>query len=163
MVQVQVGLDDVAHVYRYFGGKDDVISAAVLDGTAGLGEALRPILSQDDPPPPAEFTGQILRAILAYGDRSQIDLTRVALHGWSHSRSQPELRVAVGALQRGVRDHYAQVCRRWQASGMVDPGADPLGIAELMLSITLGFIAQRSLAGNAEVDAHVAALAALIR
>jgi TetR/AcrR family transcriptional regulator, transcriptional repressor of aconitase len=32
-------------VYRYFSGKDEVISAAVLDGTTRLGEALAPILS----------------------------------------------------------------------------------------------------------------------
>ncbi len=31
-----------------------------------------------------------------------------------------------------------------------------------MLSIVLGFIAQRSLAGSADVDAHVAAVTALL-
>jgi hypothetical protein len=31
-----------------------------------------------------------------------------------------------------------------------------------MLSITLGFIAQRSLVGNADIDAHVTAVNALI-
>jgi hypothetical protein len=104
----------------------------------------------------------MLRAILAFGRRGQVDLNRVALHGWSHSRSHEELRVGVAALQRGVRDHHAQICRRWQVSGVLDHSADPQALAELMLSITLGFIAQRSLAGNAEVDAHVAALTALI-
>jgi hypothetical protein len=34
-------------------------------------------------------------------------------------------------------------------------------MAELMTSITLGFVAQRALAGSADVTAHVAALEAL--
>ena len=37
----------------------------------------------------------------------------------------------------------------------------PEGLAELLTSITLGFVAQRALAGSADVEAHVAALEAL--
>lgn len=149
-------------VYRYFTGKDDVISAAVLDGTAGLAEALLPLLTQDDPAPPGEFTGQLLEAIVGYSTRGRVDLTRVALHGWSHSQSDETLRAAVRAAQLGVRDRLAGVCRRWQAAGVVDPGCDPEAVAQLMLSVMLGFIAQRTLAGDADIGAHAAAFAALI-
>ncbi len=39
--------------------------------------------------------------------------------------------------------------------------ANRLAIAQLLLSITLGFITQRSLAGNADIAAHTAAQIAL--
>lgn len=148
-------------VYRYFTGKDDVISAAVLDGTEGLASVLLPLLTQDAPPPPGEFMGQILHVILGYGDRGRVDLTRVALHGWSHSQSDPALQAAVRGVQLAVRERFAEVCRRWQAAGVVAPGCAPEAVAQLMLSVTLGFIAQRTLAGEADISAHVAAITAL--
>jgi hypothetical protein len=47
------------------------------------------------------------------------------------------------------------VVRRWQAAGRFDAAAGPEGVAELLTSITLGFVAQRALAGSADVTAHV--------
>jgi hypothetical protein len=55
------------------------------------------------------------------------------------------------------------VVRKWQAAGTLDPAADPQAMAQLILSISLGFIAQHALAGDADPAAHVAALAALAR
>jgi hypothetical protein len=39
--------------------------------------------------------------------------------------------------------------------------AEPDAVAQLILSICLGFVVQRSLSGDAEVEAHADALAAL--
>lgn len=153
----------VGTVYRYFSGKDHIISAAVLGGTTGLARALGPVLGQADPPPPGEFIGQVLRAVVTYGRRGPVDLNRVALHGWSHSRTDDALRAELESVQRGARDQLAQVARRWQAAGILAPDADPAALAQLMLSVILGFIAQRSLAGNADIGAHAAAVTALLR
>src|ERR1700728_402415 len=54
-------------VYGYFTGKDDIISAAVTEGTAELGARLAPILQNPEPPPPAEFLEQVLRTVVAFG------------------------------------------------------------------------------------------------
>jgi len=40
-------------------------------------------------------------------------------------------------------------------------GVEPDAVAQLLLSISLGFVAQRALTGDAEVEAHAGALAAL--
>ena len=61
-----------------------------------------------------------------------------------------------------MRDRFAHVAREWQAAGLLRPGLDPVALAQLMLSITLGFVPQRSLAGGADADAHVAALDGLL-
>jgi AcrR family transcriptional regulator len=153
----------VGTVYRYFAGKDDIISAAVLGGTTGLAAALAPVLGQDDPPPPGEYIGQVLRAIVSYGSRGPVDLTRVALHGWSHSRTDAGLRAAIESVQREARSQFAAAGRRWQAAGILGADADPEAVAELLLSVTLGFVAQRSLAGGASIEAHAAAVTALLR
>jgi hypothetical protein len=51
--------------------------------------------------------------------------------------------------------------KQWQADGLIADSADPDAVAQLMLSICLGFVAQCSLTGDAGVQAHADALAAL--
>ena len=89
------------------------------------------------------------------------DRLLVALHGWSHSQSDPGLQAATRAAYRSQRELLAGMARRWQAAGTLDPGADPEGVAQLLQSVILGFAAQRALAGDADVQAHASALQAL--
>ena len=162
MIIVRSGLSTGA-VYGYFKGKDEIISAVVTDGTAAMGRQLAPILKNPGPPTLPGFTGQLLRAITDFGQDKQdgIDRLLVALHGWSHSQSDPGLKATIGAGYRSQRELLADTVRRWQAAGTFDPGADPEGVAQLLQSIILGFAAQRALTGDADVQAHVGALDAL--
>lgn len=152
----------VGAVYRYFKGKDEVIAAAFIAGTAGMVDALEPVWAQVPVPAPPDLVGQVLRAIRGYQARAPIDLSAVALHGWSHSQSDPDLKAGAGKLYGSIREHYAQACRSWRAAGQVDAAVDPESLAELLFSVTVGFTAQQALIGDANVDAHVAALRALI-
>jgi TetR/AcrR family transcriptional regulator, transcriptional repressor of aconitase len=162
MIIARSGLSTGA-VYGYFKGKDEIISAVVTDGTAAMGRQLAPILRNSDPPPLPEFVGQLLRAVADFGREKQdgIDRLLVSLHGWSHSQSDPALKTAACAAYRRQRELLAETARRWQAAGTLDPGADPDQVAELLQSVILGFVAQRALAGDADVQAHAAALQAL--
>jgi AcrR family transcriptional regulator len=161
MIIARSGLSTGA-VYRYFKGKDDIMTAAVASGTAGLAQALAPVLANPDPPGLPEFTGQLLSTGLGYAlQGSGIDLTVMAIHGWSHIQSDPALKSATHARYQAMRGQLAATVKKWQAAGTVDPQADPDAIAQLIMSICFGFIAQRALAGNADPQAHAAALAAL--
>jgi len=150
-------------VYGYFKGKEEIINAVVAEGTAAMGRQLAPIIKNPDPPPLPEFIEQMLGTIVEFGQdkRDGIDRLLAAIHGWSHSQSDPELKAATRAAYRGQRELLADTVRRWQAAGTFDPGADPEGVAQLLSSIILGFVAQRALAGGADVQAHVGALDAL--
>jgi AcrR family transcriptional regulator len=162
MIIARSGLSTGA-VYGYFKGKDEIISAAVTDGTAAMGRQLVPILKNPDPPPLPQFVEQMLRVIAAFGSDKPGGLDRllISLHGWSHSQSNPGLQAITRTAYRTQRELLAGTVRRWQASGSFDPGADPEGAAQLLQSIILGFVAQRALAGDADVQAHVSALDAL--
>jgi TetR/AcrR family transcriptional regulator, transcriptional repressor of aconitase len=162
MIIARSGLSTGA-VYGYFKGKDEIINAVVTEGTAAMGRQLVPIIKNPDPPPLPEFMEQMLRTIVEFGQdkRDGIDRLLAAIHGWSHSQSDPELKAATRAGYRGQRELLADTVRRWQAAGTFDPGADPEGVAQLLSSILLGFVAQRALAGGADVQAHVGALDAL--
>ena len=163
MIIARSGLSTGA-VYGYFKGKDELINAVVTEGTAAMGRQLVPILTNPEPPPLPEFMAQLLRTITEFGQdkRDGIDRLLVSLHGWSHSQSDPGLKAPTRAAYRRQRELFTDTVRRWQAAGTFDPTADPDGIAQLLQSITLGFVAQRALAGDADVQAHVGALEALI-
>jgi TetR/AcrR family transcriptional regulator, transcriptional repressor of aconitase len=149
-------------VYGYFKGKDEIINAAVTEGLAELGQAILPILENPGPPPLPVLMGQVLRAVVDFGtDERGIDRLLVSVHGWSHAQSDPKLKAATRAAYRRLRDLFAETVRRWQASGTLDPGDDAGAVAELLTSVCLGFVAQRALAGNADVQAHVGALEVL--
>ncbi|MGD0314035.1 MAG: TetR/AcrR family transcriptional regulator [Acidimicrobiales bacterium] len=164
MIIARSGLSTGA-VYGYFKGKDQIINAVVAEGTAAMAEQLAPVLMNPDPPPLPQFVGQVLRTLVGFGrhKKGDIDRLRVALHGWSHSQSDPELKAATRASYSGLRKLFADAVRRWQAAGTFDSTTDPNAIAELLTSITLGFVAQRAMAGAADVQAHVDALEAVSR
>ena len=162
MIIARSGLSTGA-VYGYFKGKDEIINAVVTDGTAAMGQQMLPILRDPEPPPLPEFMARLLRTVTEFGQDSRdgIDRLQISLHGWSHSQSDPVLRARTHAAYSRQRELFADVVRRWQAAGTFGPGADPDAIAELMQSVILGFVAQRALAGDADAQAHVAALEAL--
>jgi AcrR family transcriptional regulator len=164
MIIARSGLSTGA-VYGYFKGKDEIINAVVTDGTAAMGRQLIPILKDPEPPPLPQFAEQLLRTIADFGRDKPggIDRLLVSLHGWSHSQSDPGLKAITRAAYRSQRELFADTVRRWQAAGRFDPGADPEDVAQLLQSIILGFVAQRALAGDADVQAHASALDALTR
>ena len=164
MIIARSGLSTGA-VYGYFKGKDQIINAVVTEGMAAMAEDLAPVLANPDPPPFPEFVDQVLRAVVGFGRHKKggIDRLLVSLHGWSHAQSNPELKAATHASYSGLRKLFTDVVRRWQAAGTFDASTDPEGMAELLTSITLGFVAQRALAGSANVTAQVAALKYTIR
>jgi TetR/AcrR family transcriptional regulator, transcriptional repressor of aconitase len=161
MIIARSGLSTGA-VYGYFKGKDEIINAVVTEGTAAMAEDLAPVLTNPEPPPLPEFVEQVLSTAVDFGrHKGDIDRLLVSLQGWSHSQSDPKLKAATRASYSGLRRLFADAVRRWQAAGSFDAAADPEGVAELLTSITLGFVAQRALAGSADVTAHVTALEAL--
>jgi AcrR family transcriptional regulator len=163
MIIARSGLSTGA-VYGYFKGKDQIISAVVAEGTAAMAEDLAPVLMNPEPPPLPELMEQVLRAVVGFGRHKKGDIDRLlaSLHGWSHSQSDPELKAATRASYSGLRQLFTQAVQRWQAAGAFDSAVDPEAVAELLTSITLGFVAQRALAGTAKVGAHIAALDALM-
>jgi AcrR family transcriptional regulator len=161
MIVVRSGLSTGA-VYGYFKGKDDIINAVVSEGTAELGRELNPILADPTPPAPPEFLESLLRKIVEFSTRERgADRLQVSIHGWSHSQSNPTLKASTRNDYRRLRTAFTHVARRWQEAGVVSPTADTAEMAELLMSLTLGFVAQRALIGTASIRAQVAALAAL--
>ena len=165
MIIARSGLSTGA-VYRYFKGKDELLGAAVTAATREIGAAVAPVLADSKPVLPSELVEKLLAAWVSYsqsgvGAAAGLDRMPVAVHGWSYALADSHLKAALQAGLRGFREACIPFVKQWQANGVVDAGVEPGAVAQLLLSIFLGFVAQRSLTGEAEVQAHADALAAL--
>ena len=165
MIIARSGLSTGA-VYRYFKGKDEIMAAAVTAAASEIGVAAGPVLAGPKSRLPAELIEELLATWVGYsrsgvGAAAGIDRMPVALHGWSYAQTEPELKAALRAGLRGFRERCVPLIKQWQTDGVVAATTDPDALAQLILSIWLGFVAQRSLTGDADVQAHTDALAAL--
>jgi TetR/AcrR family transcriptional regulator, transcriptional repressor of aconitase len=155
-------------VYRYFKGKDEILAAAVTGAASDIGAATIPILASSASGSPSQLVDTLLAALVDYartgvGAAAGLDRMPAAVHGWSYAQTDPEVKATLQAALRGFRERCVPTVKQWQDDGVVDATAEPDAVAQLILSICLGFVVQRSLNGDAEVRAHADALAALAR
>jgi len=167
MIIARSGLSTGA-VYRYFKGKDEILEAAVIGAASDIGAVATPILARAASGSPSRLVEKLLAGWVDYsrsgvGAAAGIDRMPAAVHGWSYAQTDPEVKAILQAGLRAFREQCVPVIKRWQDEGMVAATAEPDAVAQLILSISLGFVAQRSLTGDAEVQAHADALAALTR
>jgi len=165
MIIARSGLSTGA-VYRYFKSKDDLIRAAITTATSEIGAAAAPVLADPKPALPSQLLRELLTAWVGYsrsgvGAAAGLDRMPVALHGWSYAQTDPEARATLQANLRGFRERCVPLVKQWQTDGLIAAGVEPDAVAQLILSICLGFVAQRALTGDVEVQAHADALAAL--
>jgi AcrR family transcriptional regulator len=126
MIITRSGLSTGA-VYGYFKGNGEIISAVVTDGTAAMGRQFALVLRNPEPLRLPQFTDQMLRAIADFGQDKHdgIDRLLVALHGWSHSQSDPGLKGPhrhPGETLPSVGRFAARGRPILEASGLADTG-----------------------------------------
>lgn len=151
-------------MYRYFDGKDDIIAAAIDTSLRGLARLLEPIVEHDGggaPPGVAELVGRITAAIDGFMARPGFNLSRIALHGWSEAQRNERLRELMRGFYAAFRDRLAARVPRWQAAGEVDPAAAPQEVAQLLMSVILGYVTQSAIVHDAVPAAHARGLEAI--
>jgi AcrR family transcriptional regulator len=149
-------------VYKYFRGKDDILRAAVLSSLDDLLQVLRPVLDRIPTPTPERLVAELIQQISAFSSSGAVDLTELAVHGWSQAQTTKELKDGVRVAYSDFRSRLADVCRRWQDEGTVPGSAEPAEVAELLLSVVLGYVAQKALTGQGDSESHAGGLSALL-
>lgn len=125
-------------------------------------EVLQPVLDRSPTPAPERLVLELIEQISAFSSSGPVDLTELAVHGWSQAQSTKELKEGVSAAYSAFRARLEAVCRRWQDEGTVADSADPAEVAELLFSVVLGYVAQRALTGQGSAQAHAGGLGALL-
>ena len=132
-------------MYRYFRNKDDIILAAITTSLSGLAVLLEPLVERQDDSGPQLLVVDITQTIEDFAARSGFNLMSIAVHGWSEAQRNPAVRLVLENFYSAFRERLADKARRWQALGMVDERVAPQDMAQALLAILLGYVAQKTI------------------
>jgi TetR/AcrR family transcriptional regulator, transcriptional repressor of aconitase len=148
-------------VYHYFDGKDEIIQASFdldlrrsHDLLAAAKESSDPLGALTDL---VEFFYHGLAEAAALGAGS------VNVQGWGEALVNPPLLGTIREVMDTFRDALAEVIRRAQKAGQLDPSVDPTAMSQLLLSLYYGLELQKAMYPDLDVESYAAAARALLR
>src|SRR5262249_27099987 len=147
-------------VYVYFKSKEEIVEAIGVETLTFFAAALHSLLSIDALPPLDVVLGDALRTLCEH-DQEQPTF-RVVVQVWSEVGRSPQLAAQVARAQMRGRELFGQVIERYQARGVLDPAAPREGIAQVLIALLMGYVAQCALLGDTDVDAFVSGLRPLL-
>jgi AcrR family transcriptional regulator len=152
-------------VFLYFKSKNEII-AAVVEMTLGTADELfAQFLADGATPSPEETVTFMVDAVMERAVNHpvlEVDMSRVALHAWAEALRDPDIADRIEHTLRHLRGHYAQVARRWQAAGTIDPDTDPEQIGAVLLGIVHAFALQRLLIPGTDPTQYLSGVRALL-
>jgi AcrR family transcriptional regulator len=148
-------------VYRYFPSKNALVLTAASGAVGHARHVLADALDSPEPLPPDEVVARLLRDVLAYATQGGVDLTRVAVSAWAEALRDPELAVEVRGFYSAIRADLVRVAERWRDAGGLSDDTDTAALGQVLLSTVAGFLVQRLLLGDLDVDSYAAGLRTL--
>ena len=149
-------------VYRWFRGKDELVTAVVVEALSGLLDAQRELLLRDPPPTLAEAVEHILVTAAARTTRDGEDLSALAVQTWTEALRNPEVhQVVTGGLEQ-LRDGFAELVRRHQSLGTIPASVDADAAARPLLALFPGFVVQRVLLGPEDPLVYARAVSSIL-
>lgn len=150
-------------VYRWFSGKDELISATVTEVLQGLTGIMDELLLLDPTPSLAQTLEEVLTRTLASLTRGGPDLTALSVQTWSEALRNPEIHALVADRYRQLRHGLAELIRRHQLTGELPADLDPYEAAGPVFSMLPGFVLQRLMLGPEDVATYARAADAILR
>ncbi|HEY9329312.1 MAG TPA: helix-turn-helix domain-containing protein [Streptomyces sp.] len=149
----EVGLSAGA-VYRYFGGKEDLIAAIAGEAVGGVREAFERAARVSPPPTPDVLIGRVVRTL--FGDdaarRGGLDPRAYAgliVQVWAETLRSERLAATLGEAYEGLRVSWAALVGEYRASGMLAAGVPDEHIARTLIATAQGLIVQLAMFGDA--------------
>ncbi|MEU4132765.1 TetR/AcrR family transcriptional regulator [Streptomyces wuyuanensis] len=159
----EVGLSAGA-VYRYFKGKDELISAIAREAFAGIRGAFEDAAAMAVPPAPDVLLGRVLRTFLEErvpgGDRQAF--ARLIVQVWTETLRNDQLAAILNEGYHGMRQAWSKVVEAYRAGGILPADVPADHVARTMIATAQGFIAQQALFGDVRVEVLEDGLRALM-
>lgn len=149
-------------VYGYFRSKDDILSAIAERSIGRVEGVFDAMLADGAVPHPADVLEAVLERLLAYAAQDDYDITVVAVQAWGEAVRGGEIREMVAPRIKGIRDHFSEVMRRYQAAGHLDPAASPEEMGSTLVGLIPGFILQRLLLGDLTAASYASGLRGML-
>src|SRR5512133_1186992 len=159
-IYAEAGLSPGA-IYHYFESKDDIIEASFsFDHQRSL-----PVLQEamDDPDPLVAIDRLIRFFYAGLESAAVLGANRVNIQGWAEALVNPRLLDPLQKTFYDFRERLAQVIRRGQAAGAIDPSIDPEAAGEVILSSYLGLYLQKAIIPDLAIQPYQEVVLALLR
>lgn len=147
-------------VYHYFDSKDAIIQASFEFDYERSRELFDAAIASDDPM-------QALRDLIAFffhglDEAAALGAGQVNVQGWGEALVNPPLLAARRSLVDGYVEDLAQIVRKAQAAGQIDPALDPRSAGRVLLSLYYGLELQKALDSEVVVESYAAAVKSLL-
>jgi AcrR family transcriptional regulator len=143
-------------VYRYFSGKDELITAIISEVLDEVRAAFDVAAEQSPPPSPDTLASSVLDRALGLRASLTLDgepaFPRLVLQVWSEIPRNRELTAVLREVYQSVRTAWGRVVEAYQEAGTMRSDVPADHVAHTMIAVILGFIAQQSLFGPVPVE-----------
>ncbi|MFD3518254.1 TetR/AcrR family transcriptional regulator [Streptomyces sp. NPDC058657] len=151
----EIGLSPGA-VYRYFGSKDDLITAIAAEVFADVRGAFDAAARQSPPPPPDELLAQVVGQVIEARDGLRIDgraaFPGLVLQVWAETLRDERLAALLRQGYTEMRGAWVRLVDGYRAAGLMSDDVPADHVARTMIAVAQGFIAQQALFGAAPTD-----------
>lgn len=152
----EVGLSAGA-VYRYFGGKEELIGAIVGEVLEWIQATFEAAAKETPPPPPDVLVGRALAQVLDSGpgapDGEASYFPRLIVQVWAETLRNEELAAVMNQGYAKVRVAWVKIVEGYQAAGMMRDDVPADHVARVMVAAAQGFAAQLALFDEVPVAA----------
>ena len=147
-------------VYRYFASKEEIIDAC-CEGCQQVDLSMLESATQNGGT--FEVLDRIREEAFSGLDQPESNVVlRLNVQWWSEALRSPELRESLARNNAGMwRDTLGRIVARAQELGEVKPDLDPEAVGRVLLSMWLGFVLQKALDPEVDVESYVDAVGAL--
>ncbi|MFI6033658.1 TetR/AcrR family transcriptional regulator [Streptomyces sp. NPDC051315] len=143
-------------VYRYFSGKEELITAIVSEVLGEVRAAFEAAARQSPPPSPDVLVPSVLGRTLGLRESLTLDgvpaFPRLVVQVWSEIPRNEELAAVLREGYGSVRAAWGRIVEAYQEAGTMRSDIPPDHVARTMIAAVLGFIAQQSLFGPTPVE-----------
>ena len=146
-------------VYRYFSGKDAIITAIAQQVVGGITATISDVLKIEPVPPIAE----ILRRLIIQIDILADGPGRLALQVWGEAQRDPVIAALAAAEGANVRAAVLELVRRAHADGQLSQHTDLEALGQVVFSLIPGYLLQKRIIGDVNPERYADAIDVLLR
>jgi TetR/AcrR family transcriptional regulator, transcriptional repressor of aconitase len=143
-------------MYRYFASKDDMVRAAISGSMDQFEALVAHVRTSDDPATANDYLRSLLTLLQQFRHHSEgVDLFRLAVQGWAHAQSRPDLKtVLTDSFSRQVAS-YRSAAESWSTPAEADATAGAIAAA------VIGYVVQSAFSDtDFDVEKYCSGLAA---
>ncbi|MFE7566042.1 TetR/AcrR family transcriptional regulator [Streptomyces sp. NPDC057539] len=141
-------------VYRYFGGKEELIAAIVTEALDTVQGSFEEAALQRPPEPPDVLIAGVMERVLAGRDmwHGEDGFPRLLIQVWTETLRNDKLAALMRDGYDRVREAWIKVVEAYQEAGLMRADVPASDVARTMIAAAQGFAAQQALFGEVPIE-----------